>query len=347
MPTVLDSLNAALQRALATDEKVFILGEDILDPYGGAFKVTRGLSTDYPSRVLTTPVSEAAIVGVAAGMALRGLRPVVEIMFGDFLTLAADQLINHVAKFRWMYNDQVHVPLVIRTPMGGRRGYGPTHSQTLEKLFLGVPGLRVLAPCTLNDPGELLLHAILDDEDPVLFIENKLLYLLPIQDINSSSDFSLNQANASPSTILSLSPLSPSPYAPTYTLSLRDAPPPTLTLVAYGFMADLCRQAALLLAYEDEFFTELVIPTQLSPVDMTPILDSARKTHRLLVVEEGSYTLGWGAEILANAAETLGVNLHAARRLACWDLPIPASVPLESAILPGVEDIRKSAKMCE
>jgi len=347
MPTVLDSLNAALQRALATDEKVFILGEDILDPYGGAFKVTRGLSTDYPSRVLTTPVSEAAIVGVAAGMALRGLRPVVEIMFGDFLTLAADQLINHVAKFRWMYNDQVRVPLVIRTPMGGRRGYGPTHSQTLEKLFLGVPGLRVLAPCTLNDPGELLLHAILDDEDPVLFIENKLLYLLPIQDINSSRDFSLNQANASPSTILSLSPLSPSPYAPTYTLSLRDAPPPTLTLVAYGFMADLCRQAALLLAYEDEFFTELVIPTQLSPVDMTPILDSARKTHRLLVVEEGSYTLGWGAEILANAAETLGVNLHAARRLAGWDLPIPASVPLESAILPGVEDIRKSAKMCE
>ena len=347
MPTVLDSLNAALQRALVTDEKVFILGEDILDPYGGAFKVTRGLSTNFPSRVLTTPVSEAAIVGVAAGMALRGLRPVVEIMFGDFLTLAADQLINHVAKFRWMYNDQVHVPLVIRTPMGGRRGYGPTHSQTLEKLFLGVPGLRVMAPCALNNPGDLLLHAILDDEDPVLFIENKLLYLLPIQDLNSSRDFTLGQANASSSTVPSLSPLSPSPYAPTYTLSLRDAPPPTLTLVAYGYMADLCRQAALLLAYEDEFFTELVIPTQLSPVDMTPILDSARKTHRLLVVEEGSYTLGWGAEILANAAETLGVNLHAARRLACWDLPIPASVPLESAILPGVEDIRKSAKMCE
>ncbi|HLE52402.1 MAG TPA: transketolase C-terminal domain-containing protein, partial [Anaerolineales bacterium] len=347
MPTVLDSLNAALHRALAFDENVFILGEDILDPYGGAFKVTRGLSTDFPGRVLTTPVSEAAIVGIAAGMALRGLRPVVEIMFGDFMTLAADQLINHVAKFRWMYNDQVHVPLVIRTPMGGRRGYGPTHSQTLEKLFLGVPGLRVMAPCALNNPGDLLLHAILDDEDPVLFIENKLLYLLPIQDLNSSRDFTLGQANASSSTVPSLSPLSPSPYAPTYTLSLRDAPPPTLTLVAYGYMADLCRQAALLLAYEDEFFTELVIPTQLSPVDMTPILDSARKTHRLLVVEEGSYTLGWGAEILANAAETLGVNLHAARRLACWDLPIPASVPLESAILPGVEDIRKSAKMCE
>jgi pyruvate/2-oxoglutarate/acetoin dehydrogenase E1 component len=345
MPTVLDSLNAALHHALATDENVFILGEDLLDPYGGAFKVTRGLSTDFPGHVLTTPVSEAAIVGVAAGMALRGLRPVVEIMFGDFLTLAADQLINHVAKFRWMYNDQVRLPLVIRTPMGGRRGYGPTHSQTLEKLFLGVPGLRVLAPCALIAPGELLLHAILDDEDPVLFIENKLLYLLPIQDINSLGDFTLNQANASLSTIPSVSPLSPSLYAPTYTLSFRDAPPPTLTLVAYGYMADLCRQAALHLAYEDEFFAELVIPTQLSPVEMAPIIDSVRKTHRLLVVEEGSYTLGWGAEILANAAETLGVNLHVARRLAGWDLPIPASIPLESAILPGVEHIRKSAKM--
>ena len=141
MTTVLDALNAALHRACAADERVIILGEDVLDPYGGAFKVTRGLSTTYPERVLTTPISEAGIVGVAAGMALRGLRPVVEIMFGDFITLAADQLINHAAKFRWMYNDQVRVPMVIRTPMGGRRGYGPTHSQTLEKLFLGVPGL--------------------------------------------------------------------------------------------------------------------------------------------------------------------------------------------------------------
>ncbi len=133
--------------------------------------------------MLTTPISEAGIVGVASGMALRGLRPVVEIMFGDFLTLAADQVINHAAKFRWMYNEQARVPLVIRTPMGGRRGYGPTHSQTLEKHFLGTPGLRVLAPCALGEPGKLLLQAILEDDDPVLFVENKLLYLLPVQEV--------------------------------------------------------------------------------------------------------------------------------------------------------------------
>src|SRR4030043_400254 len=136
MPSVLESLNSALHRAFADNINVYLLGEDVLDPYGGAFKVTRGLSTSHPQRVITTPISEAGFIGVATGMALRGLRPVVEIMFGDFTTLIADQLINHLTKFRWMYNDQVRVPLLIRTPMGGRRGYGHTHSQTLEKLFL-------------------------------------------------------------------------------------------------------------------------------------------------------------------------------------------------------------------
>jgi pyruvate/2-oxoglutarate/acetoin dehydrogenase E1 component len=160
---------------MENDASVYVLGEDILDPYGGAFKVTRGLSTKFPGRVLTTPISEAAIIGVANGMALRGLRPVAEIMFGDFLTLSADQLVNHAAKFRWMYNNNVHVPLVVRTPMGGRRGYGPTHSQSLEKMFLGTPGMKVVAPNTLGNPGQLLEEAI-RDEDPVLFVEHKLLY---------------------------------------------------------------------------------------------------------------------------------------------------------------------------
>ena len=123
MQTVLESLNQALHKALASDERVYVLGEDILDPYGGAFKVTQGLSTAFPDRTITTPVSEAGIFGVATGMALRGLRPVVEIMFGDFITLIADQLINHAAKFRYIYNEQLSVPIVIRVPMCGSRGY--------------------------------------------------------------------------------------------------------------------------------------------------------------------------------------------------------------------------------
>jgi pyruvate/2-oxoglutarate/acetoin dehydrogenase E1 component len=324
--TVLDSLNEALLRAFAADERIVLLGEDVLDPYGGAFKVTRGLSTAYPDRVLTTPISEAGIVGIAAGMALRGLRPVVEIMFGDFVTLIADQLINHAAKFRWMYHDQVRVPMVIRTPMGGRRGYGPTHSQSLEKLFLGAPGLRVLAPCALGDPGELLYRAILETEDPVLFVENKLLYLLPVN--GGLADFEAQEIGEKGT-------------SPSYRLTIKGAPPASVTLAAYGYMADLARQAMLKLAYESEIFTELIIPTDLSTFDLQT---SVSRTGRLLAIEEGTLTLGWGAEIMARAAEVLAGSLRAARRLGARNLPIPASGPLEAAVLPGVNEIVQAVK---
>lgn len=349
MPTVLKTLNAALQNALASDERVVIMGEDILDPYGGAFKVTRGLSDSFPDRVITTPISEAGIVGVAAGMALRGLLPVVEIMFGDFITLIADQVINHAAKFRWMYNDQVRVPIVIRTPMGGRRGYGPTHSQTMEKFFIGVPGLRVLAPNTFSDPGDLLSKAIFEDNDPVLFIENKLLYLNTIHDSNRLSEFEffeqtpeLNFYHHSKHNgiIAGLS----NNYAPTCMLSLRDAPPPVLTIAAYGYISEFAYQAALNLAYEYEVFTELIYPTQLSPCDIGAILSSTRRTGRLLVVEEGTHNLGWGAEVIAQTAENLGSRLLGARRIAALNLPIPASGPLEEAVLPGIEHIIQAAQ---
>jgi len=328
MTSVLDSLNAGLQQAMAGDERVILLGEDILDPYGGAFKVTRGLSRAFPQRVLTTPISEAGIVGLATGMALRGLRPVVEIMFGDFITLAADQVINHAAKFRWMYNEQVRVPMVIRTPMGGRRGYGPTHSQSLEKLFLGVPGLRVLAPSHFGDPGTLLLNAILDD-DPVLFVENKLLYLLSLQQNGSLADFDLSQVETPG-------------YAPAYRLRLSGAPPSNLTITAHGHMADLAHKAAKRLAYEYEIFADVIIPTQLAPFTIAPVLESLNSTRRLLSAEEGTLTLGWGAELLARTSEAMGSNLLAARRVAARDLPVPAG-PLEDSVLPGIEDIVQAA----
>ena len=342
MPTVLDSLNVSLHRAFAEDERVYLLGEDVLDPYGGAFKVARGLSSAYPQRVISTPISEAGIVGLAAGMAMRGQRPVVEIMFGDFLTLAADQVINHLSKFRWMYNDQVRVPIVIRTPMGGRRGYGPTHSQTLEKLFLGVPGLRVLAACALarsgiGDPGSLLKHAILRDDDPVLFIENKLLYSSPVQDAESLHDFTLE--SFPPETVSLAQGMLGENYSPTFRLTVRGAPAPVLTVVAYGYMAELARQAALRLAFEREVFVELLVPTQLAPVELSAVFESVRRTGKLLVVEEGGLTLGWGAEVAARTAEQLGAHLRRVKRLAALDLPIPASGVLEQAVLPGLEDI--------
>ncbi len=339
--TVLAALNAGLHQAFAADERVVLLGEDVLDPYGGAFKVTKGLSSAYPERVLTTPISEAGIVGVASGMALRGLRPVVEIMFGDFLTLAADQIINHASKFRWMYNDQVRVPLVVRTPMGGRRGYGPTHSQTLEKLFLGVPGLRVVAPAAFGEPGELLRRIILESEDPLLFIENKLLYSLPVFDDSDSEDLTLRIEwdSTEASSARGHLALTPAPPAPVYTLSLRGAPPAALSVAAYGYMAELARQAMVKIAYEKEIFTQLIVLTQLAPLQIQPILSSARRTGRLLILEEGSLASGWGAEVVASLVESGEAPQIKIRRLAALDLPVPASGALEAAVLPGLEAV--------
>lgn len=331
MTKVLDSLNAALHEALA-DERVYLIGEDVLDPYGGAFKVTQGLSSAYPARVLPAPISEAGMVGVAAGMALRGLRPVVEIMFGDFTTLIADQVINHLAKFRWMYNEQVRAPVVIRTPMGGRRGYGPTHSQTLEKLFLGVPGLRVLAPTAMGDPGALLRSAILDDDGPVLFVENKLLYLSSLWPEDGSGELERTEG------------ADPQAPAPSFTVRLRQAGPPQLTIAAYGHMAELARPAVERLAYEFEIVSELVVPTQLAPVDLTSILDSVGRTGRLLVAEEASLSWGWGAEIVARVAELARPPLRSIRRVAAREHPVPACGPLEDMALPGTDDIVKSAQ---
>jgi pyruvate/2-oxoglutarate/acetoin dehydrogenase E1 component len=334
MTTVLESLNSALHRAMESDPRVYVLGEDILDPYGGAFKVTRGLSTKFPDRVLTTPISEAGIIGVASGMALRGLRPVAEIMFGDFVTLIADQLVNHAAKFRWMYNDNVRVPMVIRTPMGGRRGYGPTHSQSLEKLFLGVPGLKVLAPNTLGNPGDLLLAAIAD-EDPVLFVEHKLLYTRPLLEAGRGDlvDYEIRTFNV--------------PF-PTHVLRFANSAP-HLTIATYGYNFELARQAANELMMEREIFCDLVLFSQLSPFDLDPLFASLARTlrhgsgqaRRLLTVEEGGLTLGWGAEVAARSVEA--VDRLQVRRVAARDLPIANSRPLEDAILPSVKDIVNAA----
>lgn len=346
MTTVLESLNQSLHRLLASDNRIIVIGEDILDPYGGAFKVTRGLSTEYPDQVISTPISEAGIVGFATGMALRGLLPVVEIMFGDFITLTADQIINHAVKFRWMYNDQVKVPLVIRTPMGGRRGYGPTHSQTLEKLLLGVPGLNVLAPCSIGEPGDLLARAIKDFEDPVLFIENKLLYLQTVHSVSEKGEYSIkifNPINKTQSDSIKNNGIASDYSPPAYLIRISNAPEPTLSIAAYGYMTEIVLQVIHELAYEHELFCELVVPTQLVPWNIDAVLSSCRLTGKLLLVEEGTLSLGWGAEILSRVSEILISELSAVRRLAALEYPIPGSEPLESALLPGRESIKRTA----
>lgn len=328
--TVLQSLNQTLHDMMARDERVIVMGEDLLDPYGGAFKVTKGLSTAYPDRVWTTPISEAGFVGVATGMAMRGLRPVVEIMFGDFLALTADQLINHAAKFRWMYGDKVDVPLVVRTPMGGRRGYGPTHSQSLEKHFLGVPGLVVVAIHPIGDPGALLERATLEDDRPLLFVENKTMYARRV--------FAIEDGRVGP-----LYARQSEGLYPTTTLSFGGFDGADLTVVAYGGMVEMALEVAERLLIEEEIYVEVVAPTSLYPLDREPIVESVERTGRLLICEEGSAAAGFGAEVCAAVCEEAFTRLKMApMRLAARPFPIANAPSLERAILPGGDDIARA-----
>ncbi len=330
MSTVVKSLNRALHELLE-DPRVVFLGEDILDPYGGAFKVAKGLSTKFPDRVITTPIAEAGFVGIAAGMAMRGMRPIVEIMFGDFLMLTADQILNHIAKYRWMYNDQVEVPIVIRAAMGGRRGYGPTHSQSVEKHFLGMPGIVILAPSPFHDPGELLKTATLEDSRPIIFIENKLMYSKALKKgaDGMCGDFAIQTTETN---------------YPTVSLSYDDFGHADVTIVAYGGMADLAVEAAEMLMIEEEIFAEVILPSSIKPLDYDPIIRSLERSKKLVVCEEASRTAGWGSEVIARITrDHFGLLKSAPQHVGALEFPIANTVTLEEKILPQVKDIFDAA----
>lgn len=319
MTTYINSLNAALRHLLESDERVYLWGEDLLDPYGGAFKVTAGLQTDFPDRVRTTPISEAALVGLGSGMALRGYRPIVEIMFGDFVTLTADQIINYAAKFRPMYNGQVTNPLVVRTPMGGGRGYGPTHSQTLEKIFFGIPHLNIVAPSLYHDPGETLKTAVLTSDDPTLFIEHKLLYGRSIQPEGET----LPGVGGFPTRIVR-----------NYTAGKPDA-----TIIAYGG-ASLWIEPLLEKMAAEEIRLVACFPASVQPLPADDLVRAAGETGRVLMVEEGTRAHGWGAEVAALLQDALWGKLKApVRRVGALDTVVPTARPLEEVMLPSVSRI--------
>ncbi len=285
------ALGDALKAALSGDERVIVLGEDIADPYGGAFKVTRGLSSEFPRRVRTTPISEGAIAGVAAGLALAGYRPIAEVMFGDFLALCFDQILNHITKYEAMYNGQASCPVVIRMPSGGGRGYGPTHSQSLEKHVLGIPHLRVVSASLLHDPGDVLDHLLASDT-PAIHVEHKLLY--PLEMIDPSVLIGATCERFGGDSVLP-------------TVALRYAPREECqaTVVAYGYQAELARRVQARLALEEEIFVELLITGQLAPLDIEPILASAGSTGSLVTIEEGTAGWAWGSQIAVDVGRHL------------------------------------------
>ncbi len=310
------AIRDALAEEMERDPRVLMIGEDIAE-YGGAFKITAGFAERFgKERVRNTPISEGGFTGVAIGAALTGLRPVAEMMFADFVTLALDQLVNHAAKFHYMYNGQVSVPLVMRLPSGAGRGYGPTHSQSMERYLFNTPGLRVVAP---SDPAEAkgLLKAAIRCDEPVCFVESKVLYGLRGEVPAGDYVIPLDQARV-----------------------VREGE--AVTIVAYSRMTQEALRAAEALAGKG-IECDVVDLRSLAPLDMATVAASVTKTQRVVVAEEGSLTGGIGAEVVARIVEQCFDYLDAPPvRVAAQDIPIPASPILERAMTPGAQQIAEA-----
>jgi len=317
--TYLEAVREALTQEMRRDPEVFLIGEDI-GVYGGAFGVTRGLLEEFgPERVRDTPISEAGIAGAATGAALMGMRPVMEIMFMDFLTISMNQLVNQAAKMRFMFGGKASLPMVIRAPAGSGTGAAAQHSQSLEAWFIHTPGIKVAAPATPYDAKGLLVAAIRDN-NPVLFMEHKLLYRTKGRVPEELYTVPMGRAEVK--------------------REGRD-----LTLLAYSIMVPRALEAAEQLAAEG-VEVEVVDVRCLKPLDRETVTGSVSKTGRALIVHEAPITGGFGAELAAVVAEGEAFDFLDApiRRLAGRDIPIPYNRTLERAAVPQVEDIVAAAR---
>ncbi|MCC7359997.1 MAG: alpha-ketoacid dehydrogenase subunit beta [Anaerolineales bacterium] len=333
--SIAEALRETIRAEMRRDPRVFCLGEDIgiSGGFGGAFTVTLGLSDEFGhERILDTPISEAAIAGIAIGAAAAGLRPIADVQYGDFLFNMMDQLANQAAKLRYMSGGTLAVPMVMRAPIGAT-GRGSQHAQSLEAFFTHVPGLKVVAPSTAYDAKGLLTAAIRDD-NPVLMFEHKLLY---------GSKGARTEKGA-------LSPMGEVPdedyIVPIGQGSVRRAGT-DVTIVANLLMVYRALAAADKLA-EQGIQAEVIDPRTLVPLDKALILASVRKTGRLLIVEEDNLTNGWGAEVAALMADEAFAYLDAPiKRLAAPDVPPPFAPILEQAYVPSEAKIIATARaMC-
>ena len=307
------ALNEALHEEMARDPMICMLGEDI-GSYGGPFKITKGLYERFgEKRVRDTPISEAGFCGLAVGAAMTGLRPVVEVLYADFITLAMDQIVNQAAKARYMFGGKARVPLVIRAQGGGGRGNAAQHSQCLEMWFVHIPGLIVVQPSTPHDAKGLLKSAIRDD-NPVIFLEHKLLY-------NTSG------------------PVPDEEYLVPIGVADVKRAGDDVTLVATSRMVLFALNAAEELAQQG-IEAEVIDPRTLKPLDIETIVHSVQKTGRLVVVNEGHLTGGFTAEVAARVQREAFDWLDAPiMQVATEDVPLPYAGPLELEAIPNEQDI--------
>lgn len=329
--SIAEALREALIEEMERDETVFCVGEDIGIPggWGGAFTVTLGLEKCFPDRMLNTPIAELGFFGAATGAAMMGMRPVADVQYGDFLLLAMDQIINNAAKMRYMSGGQLTVPLTMRAPVGAT-GRGSQHAQNLERFFIGVPGMKVVAVSTAYDAKGILKAAIRDD-NPVMIFEHKLLYGSKGARAESGAVDATSEIPAEDYTV------------PLGTAAVRREGG-DVTILGWLMTAHQAQNAGKILS-ETGIEAEVIDVRSLSPIDYETIGQSVQKTGRVIIVEEGPKTGGVGAEISAGIVERLGEYLLApVARVASADVPVPFTPVLENAYRPDTTRIVSAAR---
>jgi pyruvate/2-oxoglutarate/acetoin dehydrogenase E1 component len=328
---IAEALRSAIAEEMRRDPRVFCLGEDIGVPggWGGAFTVTLGLEKEFPGRIIDTPIAENGFFGVATGAAILGMRPIVDVQYGDFLLCAMDQIHSNASMLRYMSGGTVSVPMVMRAPVGAT-GRGAQHARNTERFFVGVPGIKVVAPSTAYDAKGLLKAAVRDD-NPVMIFEHKLLY-------------GSKGARAEPGAVDATSEIPDEDYIVPLGTAVVRRPGAQVTILGWLLMAHFALSAAGQLEKEG-IDAEVIDVRSLSPFDYETIGASVRKTGRVIIVEEGPKTGGVAAELAAGIAERFSGNLHApVERLASPDIPVPFAPVLENAYRPSPEQICAAAR---
>lgn len=320
MDTYRESLIAGLEE-LVQDPKCFLFGEDVEDPYGGAYALTKGMSIKYPGKIINMPMSEQGFTGLGVGMAMAGYKPIIEIMFGDFSTLIMDQILNHASKFVEGFEMPLH--MVVRDPMGGYRGYGATHSQSLEKLYVGLPNIAVISPSVLHEPGDLLIKSM-NLGLPIIFAENKLDYTRKMFKTEKIADnFEIKY------------------YGGDFPIAEVTFPDEEtdITIISYGGLVNPLLQMMYDLYMEEELAVRLLDISSLTPMNFDLIADLTKDCKKVLTVEEGHIPFGIGDGIISNLAQkgmkcefkSIGSKQHI----------IGTSKEAEAMVLPQIGEIQE------
>jgi len=318
----IQALNESFKKVMDDNNDLIMLGEDIRSPYGGAFKVTKDLSNLYPDRVLNTPISEACIVGISGGLGLMGFTPVVEIMFGDFLGLAFDQILNHITKFNQMYKEQVSCNVIIRTPMGGGRGYGPTHSQTLDKHFIGIPDLKVVALNDFVNPSDIYTRLTEDKLGPALVIENKKMYGGYLNPPLPKGFTGYLSSGTFPDVFID-----------------PNSEQVDITIIGYGGVSQLVVEACDRLFESHDLVAQGLLISQIYPFQIEPYLNILLRANKIIIVEEGQNFGSFSSEVLSQLMEKNLDIQFAVKRVSSEVYCIPTAGPLEAQVLPSLDKI--------